>query len=208
MEPMISSEVPTRPWSVIEADLASYQGKTYLVIQDYYSKYPEIKKLRRITSAAVIKSLKKVFSQHGIPDILRSDNGRQFTSYEFQEFAKTYGFKWISSSPEYQQSNGQAESAVKLLKQILKKNPEDFDLALLAYRNTVLSCGASPAQLLYGRALKDRTPSLKQKLLPKLPDHNEIREKMLEEKRKQKRNYDDRHRVKEKQEMSKEDKAV
>ncbi|KAG5890997.1 hypothetical protein JTB14_017603 [Gonioctena quinquepunctata] len=57
----------------------------------------------------------------------------QFACYEFEQFAYQYGIQWISSSPIYQQSNGQAESALELLGRIPKKNPEDMDLALLAY---------------------------------------------------------------------------
>lgn len=200
VEPMLPSDVPTRPWSIIGADLAEHQGKTYLVVQDYYSKFPEIEKVNRITSEEIIRKLKGIFSRHGIPDVLRSDNGSQFSSCEFKQFSRSYGFKWVSSSPEYQQSNGQAESAVKLLKRILKKNPEDIDLALLSYRNTVRNCGASPAQLLYGRSLKDRIPIIEKKLKPRLPNHSRIRERMQVEKEKQKSNYDNRHRVQERKE--------
>jgi transposase InsO family protein len=100
---------------------------------------------------------KEVFARHGIPEVVRSDNGRQFDCLQFREFAKMYSFKWTGSSPQYPQSNGQAESAVKLLKKILKKNDDPY-LALLSYRNTSLSCGASPTQLLFGRALRDRLP--------------------------------------------------
>lgn len=53
---------------------------------------------------------------------------------------KNYVFTRISSSPEYQLSNGQAESAIKLLKWILKENPEDGRLAFLTYRNTIMVC--------------------------------------------------------------------
>lgn len=207
VEPMLSSEIPSRPWSTIGVDLAEYQGRMYLVVQDYYSKFPEIKKLKRITSESVIKALKTMFSRHGIPSVLRSDNGTQFTSYEFKEFARDYGFKWISSSPEYQQSNGQAESAVKLLKRILKRNPEDIDLALLTYRNTVMNCGASPAQLMFGRTLRDRVPILEKRLLPRMPDHQEVRRKMENEKEKQKRDYDKRHRTKENEELNEGDRV-
>jgi hypothetical protein len=195
-EPMLSSEIPTRPWQVIGADLAEHENEKYLVIQDYYSKYPEIRKLKKTTSNDIIEVFKEIFARHRIPEVVRSDNGRQFDCLQFREFAKMYSFKWTSSSPQYPQSNGQAESAVKLLKKILKKN-DDLYLALLSYRNTSLSCGASPAQLLFGRALRDRLPISSNKLLPQPLDHNEIRKKMTEEKEAQKRNYDNRHRGRE-----------
>nr|XP_022910170.1 uncharacterized protein LOC111421258 [Onthophagus taurus] len=110
-------------------------------------------------------------SHHGIPIEMRTDNGRQFDSYEFRKFAKRYGFKWTSSSPEYQQANGQAESAVKLIKKILKTN-DDI-------------------------SLRDPLPRIEAKLKPKLPNHAIIRQKLKTEKEEQKRNYDKRHRVRE-----------
>ena len=44
--------------------------------------------LRSTTSSAVINTLKSTFARHGIPEILKSDNGPQFTAGEFDEFAK------------------------------------------------------------------------------------------------------------------------
>jgi hypothetical protein len=74
-EPMLSSEIPTRPWQVIGADLAEHENKKYLVIQDYYSKYPEIRKLKKTTSNDIIEVFKEIFARHGIPEVVRSDNG-------------------------------------------------------------------------------------------------------------------------------------
>nr|XP_022902064.1 uncharacterized protein LOC111414845 [Onthophagus taurus] len=133
-------------------------------------------------------------SHHGIPIELRSDNGKQFVSYEFKQFAKDYGFKSITSSPEYQQANGQAESAVKILKKIFRKN-KDTHLALLIYRNTPLKCGFSPAHLLFCRRLREKVPTLKSKLDPKVPNHNKLRKEFEAEREKQKEQYNRRHRV-------------
>ncbi|KAH0816944.1 hypothetical protein GEV33_005847 [Tenebrio molitor] len=63
-EPMLSSEIPTRPWQVIGADLAEHENKKYLVIQDYYSKYPEIRKLKKTTSNDIIEVFKEIFARH------------------------------------------------------------------------------------------------------------------------------------------------
>jgi len=136
------------------------QRKNHLVIQDYYSRWPEVFELNNIKSKTVIQCLQETFARYGSPKIVRSDNGRQFDSFEFRQFAKDYNFKWKSSSPRYPQSNGQAESAVKLIKRIYKKSDDPY-LGLLAYRNTKLECGASPAQLLMGRNLRENfTPTL------------------------------------------------
>lgn len=60
-------------------------------------------------------------------------------------FAKNNGFKIIASSPHYDQSNDEAERAVKTIKQLLMKNPEDPFLVLLSYRATPNASGLNPA---------------------------------------------------------------
>ena len=81
-------------------------GQHYLLVVDYFFRYPEVIKLTSTTSATVIMILKSIFSRHGIPEIVRSDNGPQFTSNEFTQFARTYRFRQVTSSPHYLQSNG------------------------------------------------------------------------------------------------------
>ena len=58
------------------------QGK-FVVLVDYYSNYFELTQLKDSTSASVINGLKQHMSKHGIPDVLHSDNGPEFSSLEF-----------------------------------------------------------------------------------------------------------------------------
>ena len=79
-EPLITSTLPDYPWQQVATDLFQLKGADYLVIVDYFSRYPEVHKLTRTTSQSVINSLKTVFARHGIPETLRTDNGPQFSS--------------------------------------------------------------------------------------------------------------------------------
>lgn len=108
---------------------------------DYFSEFPEITKLRDITSVNVIIALKSVFARHGIPDIVISDNGPQYASAEFKDFAENWDFKHITSRPGHTQSNGQVERTVQTIKNLLKKSECSGDpyLSLLEYRNTPLA---------------------------------------------------------------------
>ena len=74
-----------------------------------------------------------------MPEEVRSDNGPQFSSTNFENFAKEWDFKHVTSSPHYPKANGKVENAVKTAKKIPKKAQEDERdpyLALLAQRNT------------------------------------------------------------------------
>ena len=79
------------------------------------------------------------FARHGVPEVVMSDNGPQFSCGEFREFAQIWDFEHVTSSPRYHQSNGQVERAIGTVKNIVKKAMEDgsdVQLALLNFRNT------------------------------------------------------------------------
>ncbi len=82
-------------------------------------------------------------------------------------FADSYGFKHVTSSPLFPQSNGQAERAVKTMKQLLERSSDPF-MALLSYRSTPLpGCGLSPAELFMGRKVHTNVPQTNKSLIPK-----------------------------------------
>ena len=91
-------------------DLFELSGITYmyLLLVDYFSWYPEVVKLTSTTSEAVITAMKSIFSRHGIPEVVRSDNGSQYLSHVFQQFAKVCNFQHLTSSPWLPQSNGRS----------------------------------------------------------------------------------------------------
>ncbi|XP_046570037.1 uncharacterized protein LOC124278358 [Haliotis rubra] len=106
-------------------------------------------------TVCLIRKLSVNFARHGIPEILMSDNGPQFASAEFADFASRWDFKHITSSPRYPQSNGLAEKCVQISKNILDKTYKDgIDplLALLEYRTT-------PVDNLASRATSDEPTS-------------------------------------------------
>lgn len=192
-EPMRGHEIPGGPWQKVGLDLFEDEGESYLAISDYYSKFFEITKLTTTTSASTIKHIKPHFARHGIPEEVISDNGPQFSSAEFANFAKQYEFKHTTSSPTYPQSNGLAERTVETAKNILKKAREDRkdpNIALLDFRNTPIDgVGLSPAQLLMGRRTRTRLPT-SPKLLKPMYDADTIRTRLTEKQQKQKSYYD------------------
>jgi transposase InsO family protein len=57
----------------------------------------------------------------GIPQTITTDQGTQFTSSEFIDFAESMGIKLLNSSPYYAQDNGQAEASNKIMIKIIQK---------------------------------------------------------------------------------------
>jgi len=93
VEAMLETILTDRPWESVAADLFGYMVVvSYIVVVDYFSRYMEVKSLTSTTSANVVIALKSIFSRHGVPAILMTDNGPQFNSSEIAEFAELYGF--------------------------------------------------------------------------------------------------------------------
>lgn len=163
-EPLQPHDIPNMPWVKIGADLFSWNGQDYLVVVDYTSNYPEVARLEDLSSQTTISHMKSIMSRRGIPRIVVSDNGPQFSGHEFSKFAKNYGFDHTTSSPGFPQSNGRAENAVKTVKRLFKKAKEsggDPYIALLNYRSTPLSGeGESPDQISRKGYLRTNLPSV------------------------------------------------
>ncbi|KAJ8890767.1 hypothetical protein PR048_010276 [Dryococelus australis] len=87
--------------------------KQCLLIQDYYSRFLEVVTLDKTTSRAVIVRIKNIFARNGIPQMVQTDDSTQFTSLEFQKFAKEYGFSHRTSSPQFPQSIGEGSAHSK-----------------------------------------------------------------------------------------------
>lgn len=112
-EPMVETDTPDRPWSIVSGDILKFRGQHYLVSVDHYSKWPELSKLDNLSSSNTIAYLKGQIARYGIMDRLITDNGPQFASEELRRFVQEYGFEHRTSSPRYPQSNAQAERAVQ-----------------------------------------------------------------------------------------------
>ena len=111
-ELLLSSPLPNRPWQKVAADLFELNKSHYLLVVDYFSRFPEIFQLSSTTSPSIVIVLKATFARHGVPSILFTDNGPQFSSQDLKEFPSVYSFRHITSSPRYPQSNGLVERTV------------------------------------------------------------------------------------------------
>ena len=160
-----------------------------MVTVDFYSDFWEVDRLYSTTTDAVVKKLKRHFSRYGRPDAVVTDNGPQLVSDEFQKFSTDWEFAHITSSPYHSPSNGKAESAVKIVKKLIRKTQKDgtdIHKAILDWRNTpTVGMNSSPAQRLMSRRTQTLLPTSERLLQPEVvPDvHDKITQKRQQAKK-------------------------
>ena len=83
-EPMKASYVPQYRLQMTGSDLLNWNGQDFVLVVDYYSRYWDIEKFYKTDSTTIIKKLKHIFPRMGIPEVMRSDNGPQYSSSSFK----------------------------------------------------------------------------------------------------------------------------
>ena len=166
--PPLAAQEPVYPFQCICADYFKYKGCNYVIIVDRYSGWPIVQQSRD-GSLGLVKCLRKIFVTYGIADELSSDCGPEFTAEATQRLLSNWGVHHRLSSVALAHSNGRAEVGVKTCKRMLMDNTgpngeidlDKFQRAMLQYRNTPdRDTGLSPAQMIFGRPIKDFIPIL------------------------------------------------
>lgn len=164
------TKFPEKPWSYLSTDLLGPlpNGQSIIVLVDYYSRFFECAFLTSTKTEKIIEFMDTVFARFGYCDALRSDNGPQFTSEEFQTYLRQNNIKWVSTTPLWPQANGEVERVNRTLLKVLKIAHEsgqrlgkELRKFLMAYRSTPhSSTGVAPFTLLCGREMKTKLPSM------------------------------------------------
>lgn len=168
--PMQPVQLPESPWSKVGIDIvgpferAPMDCKYAITLVDYYSKWPVMCFTSQVTTKAVIKFLKTVFSREGYPDEIISDNGIQFISQEFNNFLDERGIHHGFSSLYYPQSNGAVERFNGVLKNAIQNAINSNKLwkptvygYLTVYRATPhATTGVAPSVLIHGRHMRTK----------------------------------------------------
>ena len=97
-KPLVTTPLPDLPRQRIGVDLCQFERHEYLVMVDYHSRWIEILHLTTTTSSAVIAKMKDEFARVGLPQEVFSDNGPQFVSEQFSQFANKCDFNQPSSA--------------------------------------------------------------------------------------------------------------
>jgi len=171
--PEPTEDIPTdveAPFSHLGLDIIGPLLKTknnnqyILVIVDYFTKWVEAEATETVTSQDVIKFLMNVFARHGVPQLITTDNGPQFSSDMTKLFLDLYDVYVKFTSTYHPESNGLVENRNKEIGKLLRllgKRNKDWDevlpSALWALRTTKNSTTKfSSFELVYGR--EDQQP--------------------------------------------------
>ena len=175
------------PWQMVTIDIVgplprSSKGNQWiLVMQDRFSKWPECAALRNVTAPTVARTfLIQVVTRHGIPLVVSSDRGAQFTSAVFQQLSKLLGMKQGLSTAYRPQTQGLVErwnrTMMEMLRQFTATTQKDWcaylDVVMFAYRTSQhFSTGFTPFHLIYGREARLPTHLLLPERLQEEPEH-------------------------------------
>ena len=194
------TQMPKSQWEVLNIDFYGPlpTGEYLLVVIDRYSRFPEVEIVSSTKAPVIIPRLDKIFAVHGIPAILRSDNGPPFNGEEYSRYVQTLGIKAEWSTPKWPQGNATVERFMQTLGKALKTAKldgrpwrQELQRFLLHYRTTPHSTtGVPPAELLFNRTVRGKLPVLKKRVVRR---HSEAR-KMDEKRQSYNKQYADEKR--------------
>jgi transposase InsO family protein len=78
--------------------------KYILTLVDHFSKYGWVWKMDSKQPAGIIEKLEQFIALNGKPDILQSDNGKEFVNKAMEQFAKRHSIKLSHGRPYHPQS--------------------------------------------------------------------------------------------------------
>ena len=113
--------------------------------------------LRDKCTSSVTAQLQSWFTEYGWPNTIRTDGGPAYRN-EFSSFCSNNGIKHELCSAYNPESNELAEAGVKNMKALERE--ENLEEAIAAWRNMARNDGMTPAELFYGRKLRQTLPML------------------------------------------------
>ena len=153
-----------QPWEMVAVDIlqlpmSTQHNKYLLVVQDYFTKWPEAIPIPDQTANRITQELVQVFSRFGLPAILHSDQGANFESTVLSQTLEAFGVHKTRTTSYHPQGDGMVERFNRTLLQMLRTYvhqqsewEQHLPLVLFAYRSaTHPSTGFSPFELMFGR---------------------------------------------------------
>uniref|UniRef100_A0A8C1I8K6 Gypsy retrotransposon integrase-like protein 1 n=1 Tax=Cyprinus carpio TaxID=7962 RepID=A0A8C1I8K6_CYPCA len=160
----------------------SKSGSIYLLtVMCASTRYPAAYPLRTITAKSVVKALTQFISIFGIPKIVQSDQGSNFTSHLFSQVLKLLHIKHNKASAYHAQSQGALERFHQTLKSLLRSYCTEMEgdweqglpwLMLSAREVCQESTGFSPNDLVFGHTVRGPLAVLRDQWVESAPPKN------------------------------------
>ena len=91
---------------MVGANIFIIKSNTLLFIVDYYSIFPVVKKTDGLSAGNLIRAVKIVFAEFGLPKKLVSDVGMNFISDKLRQLCRQCNIEQAITSSYHHQSNG------------------------------------------------------------------------------------------------------
>ena len=165
--PIQEFEVPHRRFAHVHADLVSMpvsNGCNHLLtLIDRFTRWPVAIPIKDIAADTIVDAFAHNWvSVYGVPEVITTDRGSQFTSQTWTQLMRTWGTKHITTTAYHPESNGMVERLHRRLKESLIALGQDerndwywkLPMTMLALRTTIKpDIGASPSELVYGEGI-------------------------------------------------------
>ena len=167
--PLTPIPVVEEPFTRIILDIVgplprTKKGNNYLLtIMCATTRFPTAIAIKKINAKVIVDNLVNFFTQYGIPKIVQSDQGSNFTSDLFKSVMKQLGIKQYLATAYHPESQGMLERFHQTFKSMLRKycleTGNDWDdginILLFAIRESKQeSLGFSPHQLVFGHEVR------------------------------------------------------
>lgn len=149
-----------------------------LTIMCAATRFPEVVPLRTLKAKVVVKELLKFCTTFGLPKVIQSDQGSNFTSKVFKQALEKLGINHQTSTAYHPESQGALERFHQTLKTMLRRYCEEtggdwvegLPFMMFAIRESVQeSLGFSPAELVFGHTVRGPIMLLSEKFLNQCP---------------------------------------
>lgn len=158
------------PFQMVGMDIlgpfpTAVNGEKYLVImQDYFTKWPEAIALKSVDSDSIKRWLSnEIIPRYGVMSELITDQGSQFVSKSFRDYCSSMGIHCRTTTPFHPMTDGMVEKLNRTFLNMLRAYvsdhqsdwPDHLPVILYSYRTAVHdSIKVSPAEALQTRKLR------------------------------------------------------
>ena len=167
-QPIRPTRMPIVPWTSLATDFYGPlgNGNHLLVVTDECSRFPVVAEVPSTGAIHVLPVLERIFSEYGVPEQIKSDNGAPYFGEAFAGFCLHFGVKHRRITPLHPQANGTCENFMRNLNKVVRNSLSsgsnfhaELNALLRSYRSTPHSTtGKAPAELLFANSNHCRLP--------------------------------------------------